>query len=48
MRKLTTWTTTVVLLGAWVSVANASGIWTEELWTWIVRWFVMQAGGDWS
>lgn len=48
MRKLATWITTVLLLGASTSIANAESIWTEEIWQWIIRWFVMQAGGDWS
>ena len=48
MKTLTTWVATVVLLGAWVSIANAGSIWTEEIYTWIIRFFILQAGGDWS
>lgn len=47
MRKFTA-LIAVVLLGVWVSVACAAGIWTETLLTWIVRWYVMQAGGQWN
>lgn len=47
MRKAMTWVTTVSLLGAWTGVAGAHGLWTTELVTWIVRWYVMQAGGQW-
>lgn len=39
---------TLMLLGMYSGVVTASGIHTEEFWTWVVRWFVMQMGGDWS
>lgn len=48
MKRFTTWTATAVLLGAWASMAGATSIWTEELYTWIIRFFVMQAGGYWG
>jgi len=36
------------LVMVWTATACAHGIWSEEIWTWIVRWFVMQAGGQWN
>ena len=47
MKKLTTWTTAVFLLGAWTSTAGANGLWVTEISTWIIRWYVVQAGGQW-
>ena len=48
MRKLTTLVATVSLLGAWAGPVRACGLWTTEFATWIVRWYVMRAGGQWS
>ena len=48
MKTLRTWVTTAVLLAAWVGMANAGSIWTEEIYTWIIRFFILHAGGDWS
>lgn len=39
---------TLLMLGLFSGVAAAGSIYTEELWVWIIRWFVMQVGGDWS
>lgn len=47
MKKLTA-SLTVSLLALWVNVASASGIWEEEIYTWIIRWFIMQMGGQWN
>lgn len=39
---------TLLLLSVWVGVANATSIWTEEIYTWVIRFFIMQWGGNWG
>lgn len=47
MKKLTAGLT-VSLLVVWVNVAGACGMWEEEFYAWVIRWFVMQMGGQWN
>ena len=43
MKKLT-----ALLLVIWVGDASACGIWQEEIYDWIIRFYIMMVGGQWN